>query len=65
MSDDDLPYRIELWDVTARAIESIVALTASPTIGYAAYYAATREHPGRIITLRHDGRIVSRWSPTS
>jgi hypothetical protein len=36
-------------------------VTASPSIGYAAYYAATREHPNRQITLRHKNSIISRW----
>jgi hypothetical protein len=40
----------------------VVAVTASPAIGYAAFYAATREYPGRAITLRHDGRVISRWT---
>jgi len=35
---------------------------ASGTIGYAAFYAAAREHPQRYITLRHDNKILSRWS---
>ena len=38
------------------------AVTASGSIGYAAYYAATREFPHRYITLRHKNRVVSRWN---
>jgi hypothetical protein len=39
----------------------LVAVSASPSIGYAAYYAATREYPGRVVVLRHQDRIMSRW----
>jgi hypothetical protein len=39
-----------------------LAVTASGGIGYAAFYAATRELPQRYITLRHKQRIVSRWN---
>jgi hypothetical protein len=59
---DDLPYKVEIWDEAGETILQVVAVTASPAIGYAAYYAATREFPGRAITLRHEGRVISRWS---
>jgi hypothetical protein len=59
---EDLAYKVEIWDASGEIVEQLVALTTSPTIGYAAYYAATREFPGRLITLRHKSRILSRWS---
>jgi hypothetical protein len=59
---DDLPYKVEVWDETGVYPERVVAVSANPSIGYAAYYAAAREFPGRIITLRHKGEILSRWT---
>jgi hypothetical protein len=59
---EDLPYRVELWDEGRTQVEQVLAVTANGSIGYAAYYAATREHPNRYITLRHKNRIVSRWN---
>jgi hypothetical protein len=59
---EDLPYRVELWDESKKHVEQILAVTANGSIGYAAYYAATREHPHRYITLRHKSSIVSRWN---
>ena len=59
---DDLPYKVELWDSTKSSVEQVLAVTASGSIGYAAFYAATREYPGRYVTLRHKERIVSRWN---
>jgi hypothetical protein len=59
---DDLPYRVELWDQARTSVEQVLAVASNGTIGYAAYYAATREHPLRYITLRHHNRIVSRWN---
>jgi len=59
---EDLPYRVELWDETRASVEQVLAVTASGSIGYAAYYAATREFPHRYITLRHKNTIVSRWN---
>ncbi|PLR21006.1 hypothetical protein SGCZBJ_21460 [Caulobacter zeae] len=58
---DDLPYSVELWSADKNLLEQVIAVSASPSIGYAAYYAATREYPGRVIVLRHLDRVISRW----
>ncbi|HEY9219687.1 MAG TPA: hypothetical protein VIO94_16685 [Phenylobacterium sp.] len=57
-----MPYKVEVWDETGRVVEQVVAVSSSPAIGYAAYFAATREYPGRQITLRHKASIMSRWT---
>jgi hypothetical protein len=59
---EDLPYKVELWDQARQSVEQVLAVTASGSIGYAAFYAATREYPNRYITLRHKNSIVSRWN---
>ena len=59
---EELPYKVELWDVTRSTVEVVLAVTANGSIGYAAYYAATREYPDRYVTLRHKNSIVSRWN---
>jgi hypothetical protein len=59
---DDLPYRVEVWDDSGEYVEQVVAVSVSPAIGYAAYFAATREFPGRPITLRHKSMVISRWT---
>lgn len=58
---EDLPYKIEIWNETGSAVEQVIAVTANASIGYAAYYAATREYPDRHITLRHKNSVVARW----
>lgn len=60
--NDDLAYTVEVWNQAGEFVEQVVAVTVTPAIGYAAYYAATREYPGRCITLRHRNAIVSRWT---
>lgn len=59
---EELPYTVEVWDEGEQALELVLAVTASASIGYAAFYAATREHPRRLIVLRHKNRVVSRWN---
>ena len=61
-SHDDLPYKVELWNEDRTAVEQVLAVTARSSIGYAAYYAATREYPDRYVTLRHRSRVLSRWN---
>jgi len=43
--------------------ETAVARCDSPTIAYAAYYAAQREHYGRNLTLRRGDHVLA-TSPT-
>jgi hypothetical protein len=59
---ENLQYRVELWDEAKRSVEQVLAVTASASIGYAAYFAATREFPQRCITLRHRDSVLSRWN---
>jgi hypothetical protein len=59
---EDLLYRVELWNDAKTGVERILAVTVSGSIGYAAYYAATREYPDRYVALRHKDSIVSRWN---
>lgn len=60
---EDLPYKVELWDESRLSVEQVLAVTANGSIGYAAYYAATREYPDRYVTLRHKNSIISRSNP--
>lgn len=60
---EDLPYRVEVWSEDLKAVEQTLAMTANGSIGYAAYYEATREYPDRYVVLRHRNRIVARWNP--
>jgi hypothetical protein len=60
---EDLPYKVELWDDRKQAIEQVLAITSSGSIGYAAYFAATKEYAQRYITLRHKNAIINRWNP--
>jgi|SRR5215472_6651384 len=62
---DDLPYRVELWNTEKTAVELILAVTASASIGQAAFYAAAREYADRYVTLRHKQAVINRWNGPS
>ena len=57
---DDLPFRVEVWNETGEFVVLTLAMTASASIGYAAYYEAISQYPNRYITLRHKDRVVAR-----
>ena len=59
---DDLAYQVEIWDRAAETVQQVLAVTVSASIGYSAFYAATREFPDRVILLRHKEQVLSRWS---
>ena len=58
----DLPYRVELWNDARSSVEVVLAVTANASIGYAAYFAASRDYPERYVTLRFRDTILSRWN---
>ncbi|HEY8617436.1 hypothetical protein [Phenylobacterium sp.] len=58
---DDLPYKVEVLDPETGAVERVIAIAADATIGFAAYYAAARENPGRDIVITHKGNVLAKW----
>ena len=56
---------VGLWLGAAAGPPQAEAMSANPAVGFAAYYAAAREFPGRDITLRHKDRVLSRWTGRS
>ena len=58
-AEPDLPYRIDLWDSAGHAVELTLAMAHSSATAYACYYAALREHFGRQITLRAEGKVLA------
>lgn len=61
VENEDLAYKVELWDAEGQAPEQVLAVTSSASIGYAAYYAATKEFPDALIMLRHKNSVLSKW----
>ena len=56
--DDDLPYRVEVWDDKDTHIEEIIALTSDYATAKGAYEAAVKRRPGRFIALRERARVI-------
>lgn len=56
--DDDLPYRVELWDDADRRIEEVIALASDCASACGAYDEAVRRRPGKLITLRQKARVI-------
>ena len=54
--DDDLPFRVEVWDDKDSRIEEIIALTSDYATAKSAYGEAVKRRPGRFITRCDMGR---------
>jgi hypothetical protein len=58
--DDDLPYRVELWDDADRRIEEVIALASDYASACGAYDEAVKRRPGKLITLRQKARVIKK-----
>ena len=58
--DDDLPFRIELWDDGDRHIEEVIALTSDYSTASSAYEEAVKRRPGKLITLRQKAWVIKK-----
>ena len=56
--DDDLPFRVELWD--DRHIEEVIAMVADYATARSAYEEAIKRRPGKLITLRQKTRVIQK-----
>jgi hypothetical protein len=56
--DDDLPFRIELWDDQDRYVEEVIALVSDFTTAQSTYNEAVKRQPGKLITLRQKARVI-------
>jgi hypothetical protein len=57
--DDDLPFRVELWDDKDSHIEEVIALASDYATARSAYEEAIKRRPGRIVTLRQKTRVLA------
>ena len=60
MGEQDLPFRIELWDDADRHIEEVIALASDFASACGAYDEAVKRRPGKLITLRQKARVIKR-----
>lgn len=56
-------FRVELWDRHAQNIRWVVAVTASITIGHAAFDAAVSQYPGERLSLRKGSLVIRERGP--
>jgi hypothetical protein len=56
--EEDLPYRIDLWDTRSRKVERVLARASRAALARAIFNAAQQEYPDRRITLRRGTRLI-------
>jgi hypothetical protein len=57
--EDDLPFRVEVWDDKDRHIEELIALVSDYSSAVVTYEAVKRR-PGKLITLRQQARVINK-----
>lgn len=60
--DDELPFRIEVWNQEKSAVDLVLAVALHASVGYAAFLEAAREFPDRYVTMRLEGKILMRFN---
>ena len=58
--NEDLPFRIELWDEADKHIEEVIALASDFASACGAYDEAVKRRPGKLITLRQKARVIKK-----
>jgi len=56
--EQELPYRIEMWDDRDAHVEELIALVADHAVARAAFAEAVRRRPGKLIMLRQKSRVL-------
>ncbi|HEY8572769.1 hypothetical protein [Phenylobacterium sp.] len=62
-AERELPYCVELLEEEgAGGQATVVAMSLTAGVAYAAYYAAAREYFGRRVQLRHNGAVLATFT---
>lgn len=57
--EEELPYRLEMWDERDTRIEELIALVADHAVARAAFAEAVRRRPGKLVILRQKSRVLA------
>lgn len=55
------PFKVEVWE--GDKIAETIAVAGNAIVAGAAYEAAVKERPGRVVILRHGARVVRTTKP--
>ena len=57
--EQDLPYRVEMWDDRDNRVEELIALVGDHAVARAAFAEAVKRRPKKLITLRQKARVLA------
>lgn len=64
ISEDLLPFVVELWTEDGRDVESVLARVQSGSLSNAVFNASRTDFPDRRITLRRGQKVIADSMPT-
>jgi hypothetical protein len=59
--EDELPFRVEQWDLAGGRMEQMLSASADLRVGKAAFAEAVRQRPDQRILLRHKARVIEEY----
>ena len=57
--EQELSYRIEMWDDHDTRIEELIALLTDHAVARAAFAEAVKRRPGKLVILRQKSRVLA------
>ena len=57
--EQELSYRIEMWDDQDIRVEELMALVSDHAVARAAFEEAVKRRPGKLIILRQKSRVLA------
>jgi hypothetical protein len=57
--ENELPFRVELWDDRERYIE-LIAFASDYSSAFVTYEEAVKRRRGKLITLRQQARVIKK-----
>jgi hypothetical protein len=57
--EQEMPYRVELWDNEDTHVEELIAIVADHAVARAAFAEAVKRRPGKLIILRQKSRVLA------
>ena len=60
---DAFPFHVEVWTDDDQHIGELLATSKNAAVAQAAYAAALKERPGKIVRLRIKARVIEEFIP--
>ena len=57
--EQEMPYRLEMWDDHDTRVEELIALMVDHAVARVAFAEAVKRRPGKVVILRQKSRVLA------